>query len=575
MNGSVPVVNALCRVQSPKIEMNTNIFEHISCVACFLKAGFGCTAMAQPPQTPDDNHALRTVEYHGIRSFDPRGRDGLRNPERGLRIETLIAEPPGAQTWGPAHHLKDKITSGYRDQWWILDAQRYEPYGLTLAQTYCYLDEFVGKPISAEKLLLLQKSFDNLRKNGLKAVLRFAYEKNMSRTGGPTLQNILEHLEQLTPIIRKNTDVIFVMQAGFVGAWGEWHSSTHGLENDREALAAIITKVLDVLPAGRMTQVRVPKYKRWVLSQPILGGHQIVNAQTAHTNTPAARIGFNNDGFLAGHTCGGTWTEAPHFSNPGNPEFDYMTEESPYVPIDGELFWSDQGGKVDGLRAAIRMRLHHYSSFSLAHSFSEREGKPYSIDDWMKTPLTVEQVRNAKLPISDGYFTDADGNDVPRTQFEYIRDHLGYRLELQRAKFPESVKAEGVLTVKVELINRGFGVIHNPRPVNFVLIGDDDDSVVEFQAKDAAPRTWQPYQPGDAEYKPLGHTFGIQSRLPREIKPGWYQLGLWMPDAHETLRMDARYAIRVANRDVHWWSNTAGSYGANILGVIQITEGND
>ncbi len=342
--------------------MNANIFEHISYVAHFF-----CTAlfMAQALQTPEDGQSLRTVEYNGIRPSDPGGRNGLCNPERGLRIETLIAEPSEAKVWGPVHHLKGKVTPGYDDQWWMLDAQRYEPYGLTLAQTYCYLDKFVGKPISEEKLSLLQKSFDNVRKRGLKAVLRFAYEKDMNRRGGPTLENILNHIEQLAPIIRKNADIIFVMQAGFVGAWGEWHSSTHGLENDHEALAAIIAKVLDTLPADRMTQVRVPKYKRWVLSQPILGGHQVVDDQIAHTSAPAARIGFNNDGFLAGQTCGGTWPEEPYFSNLNNPEFDYMTDESPYIPVDGELFWSDQGGKVDGLRAAIRMRLHHYSSFSL------------------------------------------------------------------------------------------------------------------------------------------------------------------------------------------------------------------
>lgn len=76
-----------------------------------------------------------------------------------------------------------------------------------------------------------------------------------------------------------------------------------------------------------------------------------------------------------------------------------MTVESPFVAIDGELFWSDQAGKVDGFVAAVRLRLHHYSSFSLAHSYSEREGgKPFSIDDWMKpeNALSVEQIRKAR-----------------------------------------------------------------------------------------------------------------------------------------------------------------------------------
>jgi hypothetical protein len=461
------------------------------------------------------------------------------------------------------------VSPEYSDQWWLLDAQRYEEHGLTLAQTYCYLDAFVGRPISEEKLALLQQSLDHLRANGLKAVLRFAYERDTDRKGGPTLPDILKHLDQLAPLIRKNVDVIFVMQAGFVGAWGEWHSSTHQLESDHAALAAITAKVLEVLPADHATQVRVPKYKRWVLSEPVLGGFQEVTAQTAHTHTPTARIGFHNDGFLAGPSDGGTWPEAPHFGNPGNPEFDTMTAESPYVPVDGELFWSDLGGKIEGLRAAVRLRLHHYSSFSLAHSFSEREGKPYSIDDWMQTPLTVEQVHEAKLPLSDGYFTDAAGNPVPRTQFEYIRDHLGYRLELQQAAFPREVPASGELTVEAELINRGFSTFHNPRPVYFVLIGEK--GVVELPVPDADPRQWQPYQPGDEEFKPLLHQFGLKSRLPQDLKPGLYRLGLWLPDAAPSLRLAPRYAVRVANRDAPWWTDADGRYGVNVLGEVQVT----
>lgn len=538
-------------------------------ISCLLTASLGCAMFCiSHPSSADDKPELQTVEYHGIRPTDPGGRDGLRNPERGLRIETLIAEPPGAKVWGKSAHLSGRITPGYNEQWWILDAQRYEAYGLTLAQTYCYLDGFMDKPLSEQKLELLQKSFDNLRKRGLKAVLRFAYEKTIGQSSGPELQDILGHIDQLTPVIRKNADVIFVMQAGFVGAWGEWHSSARGLEKDHSALAAIVARILDVLPADRMTQVRVPKYKRWVLEQPILGGdHQVIDSQTAHTDIPAARIGFKNDGFLAGDTCGGTWPEPPHFSNPGNPEFDYMTNESPYLAIDGELFWADQAGKVDGLKAAIRMRLHHYSSFSLAHSYSGKEGKPFSIDDWMQTPLTEAEILSAKLPLSDGYFKDASGNETPRTQFEYIRDHLGYRIEMQRVTFPGVINTGGELAVEAELINRGFSTIHNPRPVLFVLI-DIDGRVAEFPVRDADPRKWQPYQPGDADYKPLTHKISIKSQLPDSLKPGCYQLGLWMPDAYGSLRVDPRYAVRFANQNVPWWTDADGGYGINILAHV-------
>jgi len=518
-----------------------------------------------PPLVPKQ----QVVTFHGIRPTDPGGRQGLRNPERGLRTETLIAEPEGKKVWGPAFHLRGKVPSGYCDLWWILDALRYAPYGLTLVQAYCYLDDFLQGPISAEKIALLEKSLAAFRRHGLKAVLRFAYERDTKKRGGPTVERILGHIRQLGPVLRRNADVIFVLQAGFVGAWGEWHSSTHGIERDHAALARIVAAILQELPRNRMTQVRVPKYKRWVLGLPPFSGPVKVTAATAHTGTPAARIGFHDDGFLAGRTDGGTWPEAPYFAGPGNPEFDSMTEESPYVAVDGELFWSDLGGVVDGLRAIKRLRLHHYTSFSLAHSYSERQGKPYSIDRWIQTPLTIEEVRREKLPVSDGYFEDGSGRAVPRTVFEYIRDHLGYRIELLKAELPQEIRRQGEFTVKIDLVNRGFSTFHNPRPV-YVTLVSAEGAVFPFPVPGADPRKWQPFKPGDKDYTPLVHRLHLKATLPEDAAPGDYMIGLWLPDASESLRLDPRYAVRVANRDTVWWTDEQGRYGINIMAAVTV-----
>lgn len=326
-----------------------------------------------------------------------------------------------------------------------------------------------------------------------------------------------------------------------------------------------------------MLQVRVPKYKRLALQQPALAAFVEIGPQNAFSKLPAARIGFHNDGFLAGPSDGGTWPEPPHFGQPGNPEFDYMTRESPYVPVDGELFWSDQGfdGKaargegVDGLNAAVRMRLHHYSSFSLAHSYSEREGKPYSIDHWLSAAAAAESMRQAALPVGDGWFEDGFGQPAMRTQFEYIQDHLGYRLELRSARIPEKVKAGAPFQVEIELINRGFSTLHNPRLVCLALM-DRTGKVTELPVPGADPRQWQPFRPGDGEFKPIVHHITWRGTLPSGCPPGWQQIGLWLPDAAESLRRDPRYAVRVANRDVPWWTDGRGQYGINVLGVVEV-----
>ena len=97
--------------------------------ASFLARGgalwlLAALAEALPAQEPTGQ--IQTMEYRGIRPTDPGGLQGLRNPERGWRIETIFAEPPGGDAWGPAHHLQGKLTPRYGDAWWILDAERYE-----------------------------------------------------------------------------------------------------------------------------------------------------------------------------------------------------------------------------------------------------------------------------------------------------------------------------------------------------------------------------------------------------------------------------------------------------------------
>lgn len=502
---------------------------------------------------------FQTINYRGIRPTDPNGRMGLRNPERGFRVETEIAyELEGESFHRSNFHLRNRIIPHYEDYHWLLDARRYEPHGLTLVQTYCYLDRYIGKAISDGKFALIRKSFDCLRKNGLKAVLRFAYERDVDAVRGPVLDDILRHIEQLKGIVRENSDVIFVMQAGFVGAWGEWGGSRHKIEGDHKALAGIVAKIFEILPPDIMLQVRVPKYKTRLLSQ--------------SEKIPADRIGLHNDGFLARYlekNCdGGTWLEHPIYANPGNPEFDCWTKASAFFPVDGELFWGYGGGKIDGFKAAVRMRLHHYSSFSIAHSYSEREGKYFSIDDWIRKPVSLKQVLAQKLPRSDGYFEDSAGREVKRTQFEYIRDHLGYRLELRKARFPARMKSDEDFIFDAEIINRGFSAIHKPRDLILVLIGNN--RIMEFPVRNDDVRRWQPFEPGDAQYKPLVHKIEASLKTTGKIKKGAYMVGLWLPDIHNRIKPDARYAIKFANRDVPWWTDNDGKYGVNILGITEI-----
>ena len=434
---------------------------------------------------------------------------------------------------------------------------------MTVAQMFCYLTEYAHGPLPQSLLDRLQEEFDLARRLGVKALLWFAYEQDDTRKDGPTAEQILKHVVQLKPVVRKNTDVIYVLQAGFIGAWGEWRSGVH-LGSGPECHAPILKAILELCPPDRMTQVRTPHYKHQAV--PLITGkpYQPLSEATAFTAIPEARIGFHNDGVLASNRHGETWKRGP-----GDPEFDLMTQESAWLPVDGELFWGDAMGAVDGLEAAKYLRLHHFTTLSISHSYSEREGKPLGIDRWRSTPITGRQLEKARLPISDGYFEDIIGQPVQRTQFEYVRDHLGYRLELREAAFPAEITRGDNWRVSLKLINRGFATPINPREVRLLLVSREGKVAAEIPLA-CDPRRWQPYRPGDPDYEPLVHNIDYVGRVPENLPAGEYSLALWLPDPQASIRPRAAYAIRLANRDVSWWQTPEGQYGANLFGVVRV-----
>ncbi len=172
---------------------------------------------------------------------------------------------------------------------------------VTMMNRVFYFDKFKDQPLSDKELQLIKTDLQLMRDAGIKCVLRFAYTDDMAGTDAP-LTIVKQHLDQLKPIFEENQDVIAFVQAGFIGAWGEWHSSSNGLatvENER----TVLYKLLSVLPAEIMVQVRTPGAKR-----DIVGSTSPTDASIAYTADNKARIGHHNDCFLAGGTDYGTYT---------------------------------------------------------------------------------------------------------------------------------------------------------------------------------------------------------------------------------------------------------------------------
>lgn len=487
--------------------------------------------------------------FRGIYADDPAGMEGLYNPERGFRLEVALDVTEKRYVWEPEKY--PDITSYLESQ-----SELYASDSVSLVQTYFYLTGAVGKDLTDTDFRTMSIFFDKLRQLGKKAVLRFAYETQfMGRAEiGPTLEDIIRHARQLKPFLEENKDVIQVVQAGMIGAWGEWHSSFHGLEASDEIKRTVLETVCRMAPEGRFVQVRVPAYKNLL--------------DTASADYK--RVSFHDDFIvLKPHVWDGGMSE-------GTPAYQQIVRESPYLPVDGELPWGtwsmnedpdnpEAGWLVDGKQAARRLFLQHYTSLSVIHNYKEKDTKDkYSMMYWKETPISEDFLRENKMPVSDGYFRRKDGSRVERSAFDYIRDHLGYRLELKALASPRKWTVTGSNRVELSLINRGFSTLFNEHPVYLVLI-DAGGHVAYATLTDADVHDWQPYQPQDSTCTPLVHRLVADISLPVSLPNGTYRLGLWMPDGSERLRYNPRFAIRCANGDTEWWASPDGKYGVNIL----------
>src|SRR3989338_1064954 len=203
------------------------------------------------------------------------------------------------------------------------------------------------EPIGSGKGLdTVNKAFSDARNKGLKLVIRFLYlgyggigstQDFTNAEPDAPLTVALKHIDQLAPLIQQNKDVIMAVQTGFVGYWGEWHSSKYlsPLANRK----AIVDKLLTAVPVDRMLQVRYPKYV-----QNFYGGP--TSASEAFNQSIISRVGIHDDAFLKDDTDDGTFTSnamgqkistyCDGSSNTTQCWRDYYAKTSQYTPAGGE-----------------------------------------------------------------------------------------------------------------------------------------------------------------------------------------------------------------------------------------------
>ena len=389
------------------------------------------------------------------------------NPERGLFV------------WAEVMATADYSTEATR--------------GRRIVHGLVRLDDYRSAPLSQTFLDTLGARLAAVRAAGLKVLLRFSYDFS---AGGQdaTKAQVLQHLGQLKPLFAANEDVIVAMDAGFIGAWGEWHSSQNGLDQP-EPRKEILKAILDALPKSRRVMLRYPAYARAIF------GDEPVGEAEAFTGSDKARVGHHNDCFLGSEDDGGTY-----WPSPIEPLKQYTESWTRHTVMSGETC-RPSPPRSDGATALDELARFHWSMLQEAFH-------PDVIQAWKDQGVWDE-----------------------------IQRRLGYRFALVAASWPASVAKGGTFTLSVALRNAGFASMFNERKVHAVLSDGKSRHVVALDGVD--PRRWWG-----------GEQTAFTAAVTAPADAGTYRLSLWLPDAAPALRDRPEYAVRFANEGV--WDAPSG-----------------
>ena len=404
---------------------------------------------------------------------------------------------------------------------WIRDV------GYSLNASGIVLSDFRDGPISQAFLDRLEVGLNEARASNIKLVLRFMYNSpgqtdDYRGAQDASRDRILQHIEQLTPIFEAHSDVIAVTEAGFIGAWGEWHSSSNNLTLDTEASKAdrltILNALLDAVPQDKSVSMRNIGY--------LIDAYPTALTETyAYSGSRWARTGHHNDCFLANEADAGTYYPLEKKAQYQS----YLDSLTPWVAMGGETCHEtpDQQ-RTDCQTAVAEMERFHWS---------------YIADKYYEPALTRWK--------NEGCFDE-------------IAKRLGYRYRLLDSTLPNATAAGTTMRFTLRMTNDGFATIFNQRDINLVLRNQSTGAEITIALDQQDARRWLP-QPG------VTKSLNIEAALPSWVRAGRYDLYLALPDPKPSLANNSAYSIRLANL-LNGQSIWEGETGYNALGItVEVT----
>lgn len=367
-----------------------------------------------------------------------------------------------------------------------------------------YLTDYLESDISEEYLSLIRATMQSLREGGAKCIMRFAYsDSEAEKPWDATPEIVQRHIQNVAPILQEYGDVIMVLQAGFVGVWGEWYYTNNFKMNpvkkeDYALRKQVVDAMLKALPKDRSVALRTPKFKMMMYADSYADS---LTVETAHNQSDLARLSCFNDCFGASSNDMGTFD--------GRESRKYWMADTKFVFMGGEtcaksIYCTCEASLKD-------MEDYHWT-------YLNKDYNRTVLDSWRKDDCMdeIERRLGYRLSLSDVYHTP--GTDIA---------------------------AGEDLRLVLKLINTGFSAPINPRGVELILVDDNGNKWV-YEQKGSDPRYWF-----------AGETATLDLNLPiPENASGKCSIYLNLPDPKPTLHDNPRFSIRLANANI--WEESTG-----------------
>jgi hypothetical protein len=298
-------------------------------------------------------------------------------------------------------------------------------------------------------------------------------------------------------VLSANSDVIAGVQAGFIGAWGEWYYTKNFAgtgyvpdATDQQNRITLFESLLNVLPDNIVVEGRTPAIMKNVAKTV-----DPISAAEAFDGSYKSRIGHHNDCFVASASDYGTYTNLAS-------DLAYLHETTKYTITGGETcdasnIYSDCANSVS------RMTELHWT-------YMNRQYNRQVYDKWK----------------AQGCYAG-------------VNISLGYRLRLVNATIPVSVNPGASLNLSFHINSEGYAAPTQYKPIQIVLTHtvNGAQTILNYSGTNDDIRFWLP---GEV------HSEGSVV-IPSGLPDGNYSLGIRFPDKSPVLEDNPAYSIQLAN----------------------------